>query len=273
MRVLVGRARGPAVPVGADRRRVAAAAPDAPRRRSAARDGRDGRRSRRRRVRAARDPRRRAARHAPRAAGRERAGEVGADARRAAGRRASPRSCRRRRAAITPSGCSPRSACRSRSTARCVRVRAGAPEPFAARDPGRSVVGRVLRGRRADHARLRSHDRVAVAEPDPPRLRRRAAPHGCRHRDRADRGALRRAGRRPARPFERADGDDDRRRRDPERPGRGARARGRGRVRRRRDRGARRRGARRSRRATGSARCTRSCRSSGSRSRPAPTGW
>ena len=42
----------------------------------------------------------------------------------------------RRRAAITASGCSPRSACRSRSTAARVRVQAGAPEPFQLDVPG-----------------------------------------------------------------------------------------------------------------------------------------
>ena len=182
----VGCARRAAVPLGADRRRVAAPAADGPRVGAVARDGRPGRRPRRRRVRAAR---RSAAaqlhgvRHELPVA--ERAGEVGADAGRAAGARARPRSCRRRPAAITASGCSPRWACRSRSTAVACSVRGRRARAVPARRSRRSVVGGVLRRRRAHHAGLRSHDRVAVAQPDPVGFRRRAPPHGCRHRDRA----------------------------------------------------------------------------------------
>ena len=149
MRVLSGRARGPAVPLGADRRRVAAPAADGAGSSSrCARwaphiDGRD-------------DGDARAARRSAAATlhgMRHELPVASAQVKTAlmlAGLQADGRDrdrVARRRAATTPSGCSPRSARRSRSTACTVRVRGRRAGAVRARRARRSVVGRVLRRR------------------------------------------------------------------------------------------------------------------------------
>ena len=130
--------------------------PMATRRRTAARDGCARRRPRRRR-RARRSSIRggASARHAPRARGRARAGEVRAAARRASRPTAtteivSPAPTRDHTERMLGAlGCAGR-----RSTGSSVRVQRGAPDAVRARRSRRSVVGRVLRRRGVDHARL-----------------------------------------------------------------------------------------------------------------------
>ena len=136
--------------------------------------------------------------HALRAAGRERAGEDGGVARGPAGRRARPRSSRPRRAAITPSACSSRSACADHRRRSRGPRRAGRAAAVRDRRSRRSVVGRVLRGRGRDHARLRHRHRIGVVQPDASGFRHSDETHGRRHRAHADRRGVRRTGRRAA---------------------------------------------------------------------------
>ena len=75
----------------------------------------------------------------------------------------------------------------------------GAPQPFQLDVPGDPSSAAFFVVGALDHSGIRSHDRVDVVEPDAPGLRRGVAPHGRRHRDRADGRAVRRAGRRAAR--------------------------------------------------------------------------
>ena len=128
-------ARGAAVPVGAQRRRIATHAADGPRRRTAARDGRADRRARGRAPGAAGDPRRWFARHPLPHAGGERAGEVehpargalrrGRDRRRGGGGDARPHGAHARRdgRAHWPRG-SGRSADAGRTAATALHARA-----------------------------------------------------------------------------------------------------------------------------------------------------
>ena len=191
MRVLVGRARRPPVPLGAHRRRVAArsvrCAASSSRCARWARtiDGRaDGD------ARAARDPRRRRSRGMRHElAGRERAGEVRAGARRPAGRRRRPRSCRPRRSRDHTE----RMLARARRAGRGRRAdasasSAGAPEPFELEVPGdpSSAAFFVVAASITPGSELTLED-VAL-QPDPARFRRRAAAHGRRHRGRSRRG-------------------------------------------------------------------------------------
>ena len=67
-----------------------------------------------------------------------------------------------------------------RVDATTIRVRSGAAAGVRGCDPRRSVVGRVLVGRRGGHTRLRRRRRRRRVQPDAHRVRRRAPAHGRR---------------------------------------------------------------------------------------------
>ena len=158
-------ARGPALPLGADRRRVAAAAAGRARRRAAARHGRD------RADDATGGPRctiegGRAARDRVRAARRERAGEDGRAARRAAGRGRDHRRASRAPAATTPSACCPLFGVTVRREGLRATVDGGARLAGTRRERPRRRLERGLPGgRRAGPARLRGAARRRAAHP------------------------------------------------------------------------------------------------------------
>ena len=158
--------------------------------------GASRRRPRRRRLAPLVDPRRRAAGMPHRAAGARAAGEVGGAPRRAPGRRAAteivepapeprPHRAHARRARRRRS---------NGSTTGTVRVHGRARRRRSSSTcPGDPSSAAFFVGRGVHHARLGAHDRGRRAEPDPARVRRRAAAHGRRHRGRDHGGALRRA--------------------------------------------------------------------------------